>query len=188
MFEGIKELGVKRTPADPDGHKHRLGFWAFVVGMLLLITVLIIVKGDAAQAGAYRCQGPISGKSPDAASSVDYGVKLTVNRWCGSPAGWDGGAPGFDRQHFEGPLADWSKWFDTKTQQGTGVAPNGTGGVKYKAIWIAGEHTLCIGIGPARVCTHHTHGVRIWAWANGNYTIKDTNNSIPNVVGGMPRP
>jgi hypothetical protein len=186
----FNELGAKRTLADPDGSKHRLGFRIFILVMLLVIGTLILVnypKNDA-QAGTYRCRGPISAFGPSDDSPGNYWVKLTVQRWCGSPAGWDGGPPGFDRTYGEGPIAEFERWFDTKTEQGTGVAPNGTRGVKYKAIWIAAEFKICVGVGPARVCQHRRpEGVRFWAWANGNYTVT-ASHAVPNTVGGMPRP
>jgi hypothetical protein len=41
MLDVIKGLGARRTLGDPTGSKHRLAFWAFCLGMVLLIAVLI---------------------------------------------------------------------------------------------------------------------------------------------------
>jgi uncharacterized membrane protein YhaH (DUF805 family) len=46
MLDVIRGLGVKRTLGDPTGSKHRLAFWAFCLGMVLLIAVLILVRAS----------------------------------------------------------------------------------------------------------------------------------------------
>jgi hypothetical protein len=192
----LKDLGAKRTPTDPDGSKHRLGFWAFCLAMLVLIAALIVIRADDADAVTPVCRGPFSARSPEAAGTagIDNWFQVNVGRWCGGTDGaharWDGGAPSFSRSYHEG-LWSFSKWFDTKTQIGYATAPDGDRDVQYKAWWGGAEFKLCVGVGGAQLCEHRTQSVRVWAWANGNYTVKPTRadgalNTVPNLP--MPRP
>jgi hypothetical protein len=181
--EWFTGLGARRTPRDPTGWKHRVTFWVLIVAF---ISPLVTPATEASAAPI--CRGPISGKSPAAAGFGDHYVKVTANRWCGSTgsgARWDGGAPSFDRIYANGLAWKFVKWFDSKTQTGTTTAPNGNTNVQYKAFWAAAEFQACIGVGPAQVCNHRTNGVRIWAWANGNYSIVSSTGK-PNLP--MPRP
>lgn len=189
MKDWLIGLGAKRTPTDPDGSKHRRGFWAFVAGMLLLIAVLVFVKSDEASAAAPVCRGPVSQTNVVGT----YSVTLTTNRWCGakdSQGVWrfTSPVPNFQRSYSEGPIWDFSKWFPDASQIGTSTAPNGTPRVAYVARWIAAEFKLCTGVPgtPTHVCYHSTDGVRIWTWANGNFTLKDNLDSVPKTP--MPRP
>lgn len=177
------ELGAKRTAADPTGEKHRLTFRLFILIMVLIVGILIIVRADDARAGT-QCRGPVSGTKH--AALDDPSVTLKAQRWCGTSDG--AGArfttnPDFVRSYTESLNGHFSKWFDSTNASGTGTAPDGDRNVEYKAKWVAAE--FCIDIVPP-VCGHTSPwGVRIWAWANGNYTIKITTGTEPS---GMPRP
>jgi hypothetical protein len=184
----LRELGAKRTPTDPTGSKHRLGFVAFCLAMLVLIAALVI-WADGAEAAAPVCRGPVSVTN----TTGTYSVTLTTNRWCGardSQGTWrfTSPVPNFDRTYSEGPIWDFNRWFASASQIGIATAPNGTAHVAYVARWVAAEFKLCTGVPgtPTHVCYHSTDGARIWTWANGNYTLNDGPAGVPRLP--MPRP
>jgi hypothetical protein len=185
LWEWFKGLGRKQTPTDPDGKKHQLGFIAFCLALILVIVVLIAVKADSAEA-AIQCRGPVSLTN----TVGTYNVTLKANRWCyarDSQGTWRfTQQTSFSKTYSEGPIWSFVRWFPDKTQIGVATAPNGTAHVAYVARWVAAEFKLCVGVGPAQVCTHSTDGVRIWIWANGNYTLKDNLHGVP--TSPMPRP
>jgi hypothetical protein len=179
-MEWLTSLGRKRTPEDPDGRKHRRSFWVFVLAMLVLLTVLIVIRADTANAAI--CRGPVVERHESAGGGI--WIRLTASRWCGTNAGPGSRflqtGPGWDRDYGENVLWDFNKWFDNSNAHGIGTAPNGDRNVEYKARWIAGEFELRI----PPFGHSYPIGARIWAWANGNYTLRETS-AEPN---GMPRP
>lgn len=189
LVEWFNGLGRRRTPEDPDGHNHRVGFFVFCLAMLLLIAVLVSVKADSAKAVTTVCKGPVSITN----TVGTYSVTLKTNRWCGardSSGTWrfTSPVPNFYRSYSEGPIWDFNRWFADASQIGIATAPNGTARVAYVARWVAAEFKLCTGVPgtPTHVCYHSTDGVRIWTWANGNYTLKDNLTAVPYTP--MPRP
>lgn len=175
----FNDLGRKTTPSDPDGSRHRIGFLGFVVAMLLLITALIIIQANRAE--AVVCRGPISG-THDAAAGSPW-VRLTASRWCSnSTNNRFATAPSFSRSYGENLSWSFNKWFTTKSSSGIGTAPNGTRNVEWRAQWVAAEFKFCV----SGACLHsHPYGVRIWAWANGNYSVRE-DSRVP--FSPLPRP
>ena len=177
----VQRTGSSADAEGPDRPQHQLAFIVFVL-------VFLTIFGPADRANAATCRGPVSGVSPAAAGFGDHYVKLQTNRWCGTVAG--SGArfttgPTFGQSYADGLAWKFTKWWDAKTQTGTGTAPNGNTNVAYRARWVAAEFEACIGVGPAQLCNHRTNGVRIWAWANGQYTIR-ASTGRPNLP--MPKP
>jgi hypothetical protein len=182
----VFNLGAKRTAKDPDGSKHRLTFAVFVTVMVLVIGALAVVKADAARAGTPVCQGPVSLQSQiprDLGPNGLMSVTLRVNRWCGT--GRRSSArfttdPVFVRDYTESIAWDFDRWFNNTSSCGYGTAPNGNLNVQFCARWVAAEFQF------SSPPFQHSHpvGVRIWAWANGNYTMRIADD----VPSGMPRP
>lgn len=178
----FKELGAKQTIEDRDGRNHHRAFIAFCLAMLVLIGVLIAIQARRADA-ATICRGPISAARVAAAGTPWMG--LTASRWCGSTGS---GArftttPNWTRTYGENALWRFNKWFPNASASGTGQAPNGDTNVAYIARWSAAEFVMCV---PPLPCIHsYPYGVRIWAWANGNYQVALTS-TVPSLP--MPRP
>jgi hypothetical protein len=178
MKEWIMGLGAKQTPSDPDGRKHRLGFWAFIVGMLVLIAVLSVIQANRADAAC----NSVSGTKASAGGVPSVTSKVS---WCGtsSGAGARFTSASWSRSYRESPAYSFNKWFPTTFASGIAQAPDGDRNVEYRGRWVSAEFKTCL-IGGA--CLHsYPHGVRIYAWANGNSTVRLTT-AIP--FAPMPRP
>jgi hypothetical protein len=190
-FVGILalDLGRKRTAKDPDGSKHRLSFAVFVVVMILVIGTLVTIQADRANAQATGCRGPVVERHESAGGTI--WMRLEIDRYCwyrtNPPAGIPGyrfenlQPPGFERDYGESVAWDFNRWFNNKFYTGVGVAPNGTRNVQFKAYWVAAEWVFRT---PPFMHTYPI-GARIWVWANGNYTLRETSR-VPDLP--MPRP
>jgi hypothetical protein len=171
------DIGKKPTRKDRDGGKHKLTFAIFVAAMILLIGTL-----TASRANASVCRGPVVERHESGGGQI--WIRLTASRWCGTSSGSGSRflqtGPGWDRDYGESVLWDFNKWFDTTRAHGFGVAPDGDRNVEYEARWVAGEFVMNV----PPFAHSYPIGARIWTWANGNYTLRET--SVE--PSGMPRP
>jgi hypothetical protein len=178
-----RDIGERRSPrGDLTSKPPRM--WRWMVAILVMVLVsgaLIATQASRADAATAICRGPISARS---AGIYPPGMTLTASRWCGMTGN---GArftttPTWTRTYAETAVYHFSKWFPNTSQSGTGTAPNGNTNVAYRARWSSVEFIACL---PNCVLHSYPHGVRIWAWANGNYQVAQTS-TVPTLP--MPRP